>query len=1214
MERTVLEFPRGITGIVGPNGCGKSNIVDALRWVLGEQSAKHLRGQTMEDVICSGNERFGPLGLAEVVITFDNDGSLEHLDAERVDDEPDIAAALKDAPEIEVTRRLYRSGESEYQINGRTCRLRDITELFLGTGVGTKAYSIIEQGRVGQIVGAKPEELRLFIEEAAGTTLYRSRKLAAERKIERTHNNLLRVSDIVQELERQSASLKRQVRGAVRYKELKAKEAELDGRLTTHRLHTVASRAREASVELEAIVASDDALRVKMGDATSRRDALRDEEALKEREAETAQRAFYESKAKLSQLDQERRHLTDRIEELDGACQQGQAELTEVEARLAAISNEEQSVVAEAQEHRRELDGVAQRREEAEGLAAGVESRLSTLGAELEETKGALFGALNARASLSNERASNERSRQELKARKQRLHDEAGSLDTVVTRLEADLVASQSKVDGLGRELEAASVGKESSAEKLGAIVKAKAESEQLLEKARADVAGLDSGLKSLRELNEGFVGYGEGVRAFMSNGGIERTGAVGVVADVLEIESGYERAVAAVLQERLQYVIVPTSDAGMVGAAYLRETGAGRASFIPVSPRRTQRGADAIPSGFSALSSHVRAKTGYQDTVAELMDGVVLADSLEHATDQWRRGGEQYTFVTKDGEILDASGVVTGGSGRPIDEGILVRRAELRGLEAELLTARAQAERAAHEFSTVGDRARDLGEEVAGLDQRVHELTVAKVAAEGECELQRQNLARTVERRETVTSEIRGYDREMSELGDRDRELSRELEEAASEIRHRELLLERGGEERNGLETDRRSRSAALEELRVGEAETRQKRESCEMRLAAVRQSSADFTSRRGSLAGRLERDRRDLEAARERLSGPELSVDGAREALRACEASYNAAHAQVEAAKRELATIQSTLDETGAEIEVVRDKRGRVELKLKECELERQSIEESARERMGEAVDKLLTGTAEVEVEEDAAALEAEIERTRTSLRRLGLVNVGAVSELEELEGRLVELTSQRNDLDQSIESLRGTISRLNRLSRQRFKQTFDSVNAIFEKTFPKLFQGGRAWLTLTDEANLLETGVEIFVQPPGKKLGNLNLLSGGEKALTAVSLIFSLFLHKPSPFCVLDEVDAPLDDANIGRFAGMVADMCTRSQFVIITHNKRTMECCDMLYGVTMREPGVSKIVSVEMTRSIELEQAAPARSDSEVETPSSEQPTVPTSLPA
>ncbi len=1231
MERTVLEFPRGITGVVGPNGCGKSNIVDALRWVLGEQSAKHLRGQTMEDVIFAGNERYGPLGAAEVTITFDNDGSLEHIEAESVDDEPDIAAALKDVPEIEVTRRLYRSGESEYQINGRPCRLRDITELFLGTGVGTKAYSIIEQGRVGQIVGAKPEELRLFIEEAAGTTLYRSRKLAAERKIERTRNNLLRVSDIVQELERQAGSLKRQVRGAVRYKELKAAEEELDGRLTLHKLRTVSARAEAAKAELNDVAARDATLRAAVDASTRARDETRARGAENEREAEAAQRAYYESKARLSHLEQERRHLSDRVEELGTACEHGGVELAEVESRLAACADDERVVLAEAEEHRRRLEKVAGEREAAESSAGEVDARLARLSGELEESKSALVDALARRASLTNERSTNERSRQEIKARKQRLTDEGDSLDTLVARLDSDVIAAQEKVERIGRELEEAAGGKESAAVELEEVLTARTMSERALQAARGEVSGLDSRLRSLRELNEGFVGYGEGVRAFMSNGGVERTGAVGVIADVLEIESGYERAVAAVLQERLQYVIVPDSDAGIVGAAYLRETGAGRASFIPRNPRRTDEGTAPVPTGFSALSGHVRAKDGYGDTVAQLMSGVVVAQSLEEATSAWRDNGTHHTFVTQEGEILDAAGVVTGGSGRPLDEGILVRRSELRGIEADLLTARAHSERAAHEVSTVDVRATALSDQVAGLDREVHELTVAKVGAEGDAELQRQNLGRTQERRAAVASEISAYDREYAGIGERDRELVRELEEAAEEIRQRERLLEQGGDERSRLESERKSRAAALETLRVGEAETRQKRESCEMRLASVRQSAADFTSRRDSLKTRLERDRRDVEHAGERLAAPDLNLDSAQEAVKASQAAHQAAQDFVESIRAELAVIQARLDETLAEIEHVRDARGSVELKLKECDLERQSIEDAARERMGDALDTLLrsesvpaaaaaataaqpedaaataaqpedaAATAAQPIE-DASAMEALLEKTRESLRRLGVVNVGAVDELEELEGRLLELTSQRDDLDQSIEGLRGTISRLNRLSRQRFKQTFDSVNGIFEKTFPKLFQGGRAWLTLTDEANLLETGVEIFVQPPGKKLGNLNLLSGGEKALTAVSLIFSLFLHKPSPFCVLDEVDAPLDDANIGRFAGMVGEMCERSQFVIITHNKRTMETCDMLYGVTMREPGISKIVSVEMTKQLELAEvdsatAAPAATSSQ-----------------
>jgi chromosome segregation protein len=451
-------------------------------------------------------------------------------------------------------------------------------------------------------------------------------------------------------------------------------------------------------------------------------------------------------------------------------------------------------------------------------------------------------------------------------------------------------------------------------------------------------------------------------------------------------------------------------------------------------------------------------------------------------------------------------------------------------------------------------------------------------VAAEGDLELHRQNLVRTEERANAVATELATIHEEKEVVRRRLAVLGDELARVRAASAEGNAERERLEAERRQVDTRRRDCALELEQVRVRAAELRQKREHGEIRLRSARAALDELATRREALRHRLAGDEAEAEGARARLSGPDLDAEAVAAAVASADAVFEAAKDEYARLQTDAEAVQARLDSVSALREEIREARSRFELSLKECELERDAIVSALRERLGTDIEGMLGATPEQH--EDPVALQAELERIQAAIRRLGAVNVGAVSELKELETRLEEMTSQRTDLEKSIEDLRGTIARLNRLSRQRFKETFDAVNAIFQETFPKLFLGGKAWLALTDEANLLETGVEIYVRPPGKKVGNLDLLSGGEKALTAVSLIFSLFLHKPSPFCVLDEVDAPLDDANIGRFARMVNDMSDRSQFVLITHNKRTMECCDMLYGVTMREPGVSKIVSVEM----------------------------------
>ncbi len=1193
MERTVLELPPGITGVVGPNGCGKSNIVDAIRWTLGEQSAKNLRGDTMGDVIFAGNERYGPLGYAEASLTLDNEEPLPAVTEERLeaglagdpeqpgeDQGPSILEIIGDAPEIEVTRRLHRSGESEYLINGRPCRLRDIKELFLGTGVGSKAYSIIEQGRVGQIVGAKPEDLRLFIEEAAGTTLYRSRKLAAERKIERTRNNLLRVGDIIAELERQARSLKRQVSGAVRYKQLREEEQALDRRLSGERARRLADRVERLQRELEAAGLRETGFRQGISERERSRDEARRSQTEAESRGEQARKTHYETKASFGRIEEERRYLGTRVEELSVSLAELGRELSELDRKLEEAAAE-QEVSAEASlELVRELEEVSTAKQRAQEELGRFGSELAAAELETEEFKGTAVDLLADTAALQNERAGLDSQMAALGARRERFDGEAGELGSLVTRLIEEAEVANLHLGELGQALSTTSGDKEGVATRVGEVLEARSDAVRCAEEAKASLAALKSRYQSLSDLHESFAGYTDGVRAFMSNGGRERTGATAVVAEIIDIEPGYERAVAAVLEDRLQHVVVPDADAGAAGATYLRETGTGRASFIPAAPRAAVAGS--VPEGYSLLSEHVEVREGYQQVVETLFADIVVVDSLEQATEQWKRNGFRATFVTCDGDVVEPAGIITGGSGTPMDEGLLSRKAELRQLGADIHEARRLDEASAEQLSELDGTADKASRELEGLDRRLHELTVERVGAEGNLELAKRSLAGAEERAGSVSEELAGLERDRTDLELRIAETDRRL----SELRERQAGVdaERGRlESRITERRDGQARAAGqLEGLRVREAELRQAREAAELRRRSADTNLEDLRGRHAMIGARMERDEPEAAKARARLDDPELDLEFLGERAARAEAEFEQAEAEIKTFRDAARQQEESIAGLAKQLEDAREKRSAVELSRKESELEREALDQGVRERLGMGVTDLLADEPLAGQDEDTELLAQQLDKVRERRHRLGTVNVGAVAELEELESRLAELTGQRDDLDRSIESLRNTIGRLNRLSRTRFKETFESVNAIFKRTFPKLFNGGTASLALSDEENMHESGVEIFAQPPGKRLTNLNLLSGGEKALTAVSLIFSLFLHKPSPFCVLDEVDAPLDDANIGRFANIVGEMAARSQFIIITHNKRTMECCDRLYGVTMNEPGISKIVSVDLER--------------------------------
>ncbi|HYC01312.1 MAG TPA: chromosome segregation protein SMC [Candidatus Limnocylindrales bacterium] len=1176
-DRTVLDFPIGITGIVGPNGCGKSNIVDALRWVLGEQSARHLRGRSMEDVIFAGNQAHGPLGMAEVTIVLDNENGTDFSPPDPEEEESEVVRLLRKVPELQVTRRLYRSGESEYQINGRPCRLRDITELFLGTGVGTKAYSIVEQGRVGQIVNAKPDDLRLFIEEAAGTTLYRSRKVAAERKIERTRDNLLRVSDVVRELERQAGSLRRQARGAVQYQELKAQEDALDRQLTSMRLRATEEQLTEAWRQVADRRGRDHALRLRGQDLAAERDVARANAREAEAALEAARRAVFDARSRLGEAEQQRRHLSERQSELHSVVEEARADLARLEDQHAALQHEASAAAEERAGLASGCEAASQVCQEIAARVRDCDQRYFDWSTETDATRTRLIESLGAGAGLRNERAALERQITAAEDRIQRLKTEGEALAAVRSRLATDLANCQRELDGVLAAVGTAEGDKGQAAADLQRALGARAAAQAEADRWREETASLRSRLESLEELHRSFAGYNDGVRAFMSNGGRERAGAKAVVADVIQIDSGYERAVAAVLGERLQYIVVPSTDAAVEGARYLRESGAGRASFLPVSLRHDA--ARSVPEDAARLIEHVRIEEGFEPVLQPLLQGVVVVDSLEDARALWVRNGTQATFVTREGEVVEYSGVVTGGSENPLDEGLLLRNSELRTTQEALEVARHNSRLAAEALHAAGEAASRTDGRLSELDRELHRLTVERVRLAGEKQLHEQNTARTEERGRAVQSELDAAARELSaarsRLRDAEAELRRREEEAAALEEQRQLFDSRG----KALEAERRELLSELEAARVREAQLRQRLEGVTASASSLMRALEDATGRRDALLRRLERETREIASIAERLRDRGLDLEALQgraaettEQLAACEQRGAALRAA-------MAEIDARWDATARRLEAVRAELGRFELRRKEMELERSALLESANERLGIHAEELLRVAP---AEAEPAALAADLEAVRGKIRRLGTVNLGAVIELEEIETRLAELTRQRDDLERSIEDLRGTIARLNRLSRKRFQECFEEVNKIFQVTFPKLFHGGKASLALTDPENLLETGVEIFVQPPGKRLGNLDLLSGGEKALTAISLIFALFLFKPSPFCVLDEVDAPLDEANIGRFTRMVAEMSDRSQFLLITHNKRTMEVCDTLYGVTMPEPGVSRMVSVDLSQ--------------------------------
>jgi chromosome segregation protein len=1167
-DRTILRFPVGVTGVVGPNGCGKSNVVDAIRWVLGEQSAKRLRGDGMEDVIFAGNDRHAPLGMAQVSIVFESDGLPgDQTSLLRESGHPLASGAVS---EIMVTRRYLRSGESEYMINGVPCRLRDITELFLGTGVGTKAYAIIEQGRVEQLISAKPDELRLFIEEAAGTTLYRSRRQMAERKMERTQDNLLRVQDILREVDRQLGGLRRQAKRAEQYRVLQAEIATLDVAASARQRARLAAELAAVEAEHGAAVVRHVELSSAIEERERERRGARQQEAAVRAAVQDANGAAFAARSAADSCRHELGTLHTRARELTAHQEANQRELDAAATDHARAQADHASAEAALIEEDATIVATETRLAEQETSLAAAREAQHAAAERLEQTRIALVDALADESRARNALATVAERRRAEHGRLERAEGTAAGLRERERAGITAVDAAGTSVLELQRTLAELEGVKRDRAEAHRHALADRAQLESVLDGLRERLARARSRRDSLREIEDSRAAYGEGVRAVLA--ATSREDALGLVAEVLDIPAEYERAVAAALGDRLQSVITRDHETAREAVQALRRAGAGRASCILASPRT--RPSDPLPAGGRRLLDLVEVRPGYDAVAQALLGNVVLIDDLAAAMRVWSANGAHRLLVTQNGETLDETGTIAGGS-EPAEQTLLAQRRELRALDVEVreLESELAEARARHEAAVAAVALRET--DLQAVDGELGQVTVALVASEKDGERARHELHEVRQQLSAIGTEITAAQMRLAELESDALRLAGEL--AASDERRSGSEVQVAAAE-SALAAAQSALAAvqdALTRERIAAAEQRARRDGLIAMMDRVRRSADEAQRRMAMLderrrvdAATLAQIAADTVTLGARLTQLDADVERRAIAVTEADAALAAVGAAVEAAEKAIATAQ-------AESEAVRVRISSLEVQTTERRLAIAHLDELIRDRYGK--DLASEDPGEESNEQETVERVAQL---RQRVAAMGEVNVAALSEVAELEERQQFLATQRADLEGALEDLRKTITQLNRTSRSRFRDTFERVDQTFREVFPKLFHGGKASLRLTDDQHPLDSGVEIVVQPPGKRVGSLDLLSGGEKALTAVSLIFALFLIKPSPFCFLDEVDAPLDDANIGRFNAMVREMSGMSQFILITHNKRTMEVAETLYGITMEEPGVSKVVSVRL----------------------------------
>jgi chromosome segregation protein len=1169
-ERTQIEFPPGVTAVVGPNGCGKSNVVDAIRWALGEQSPKQLRGKAMEDVIFNGSEDKKPMGMAEVTLVFSNENGKPLAD-------------YLDYTEISVSRRLFRSGESEYLINKVPCRLKDVTDLFLGTGVGHRAYSIVEQGKMEFVLNAKPEERRILIEEAAGITKYKDRKAAALRKMEATQQNLLRLSDVIGEIKRQMNSLNRQAKKAERYKAYRdeMRTIELGQAMQTYRSLEAQRNEMQCSLqelkdseikltsEIQEVEAAAERIKVNLLDVE--RDLTWHQERLSENEGAIKTR---ENQVELSSRDREnfQRQALRAEEEIGKLTQQKGDALEEIRGYEEALKEIQGKMAWEA-------DFLFEK----EKIFSEKKAQLADHEQALSQEKNALVDLLTHLAHLKNQLLDLNRRFEELSRRQGKITGEREEAEKKADELGHVMVQQSLQ---LTDRRNARSQTEEERERKIAQLKELQSSLETLRKELAQQKERLNresSRLNSLLELQKNFEGYQEGVRAILLKRqaqGADQNGICGLVEDIIETDPKYECVVESVLGEKLQHFIVQNHEESLKAIEYLKAHGSGRSSFIPLQVKQNPNASSpASPNGGAIpLLDVVKVKEEFTHLAQYLFGDVWIVPDLRQAIDLWNQNSLWKTLVTLDGEVLHPSGVVTGGSKEQIASGTFHRKREIRDLTHST-------EKLHQEISSLEERQEHLLSVMKNTEAAIEEFTrilhqedlrivsEMKELDQGQVELKRwHQMVETLQFEESQLAEERGTIQEQARRNeDAFQEAEREKQNKEEGLIRREKDLQELKGEIEGLWVE-------VTEAKLRLATLQEKKQNLDQNLERARQILQENESL-------LSRSREEVQDCLLRIQEAEERQREAEIDLHRLLAQHQDLQSHLQGKRENLLQEREKLEksevlwkERRESLHGLQEQKNQLSLKLMETDLNLKHLLSSAEEKHRVTAEAFLARPNDQDF--FAPEVETRLFELKSLIESMGEVNLLAIQEFEECKIRLDFLTEQEADLVQSLEALDQAIKKINRTSRKRFAVTFEAVNRKFKEIFATLFNGGRAELILTDESNLLETGVDIIVQPPGKKLQNVSLLSGGEKALTSVALIFSLFLINPSPFCLMDEVDAPLDDANIGRFNNMIRELAQNYQIILVTHNKRTMEIADTLYGITMEEPGTSKIVSVKL----------------------------------
>ncbi len=1167
-NKIVFQFHQGITGIVGPNGSGKSNVADAVRWVLGEQRIKHLRGESMQDVIFSGTELRKPLGYAYVGITFDN---------------TDHKLAI-DYQEVTVARRLYRSGESEYSINGTPCRLKDVNELFYDTGIGKEGYSIIGQGQIEKILSGKPEEKRELFDEAAGIVKFKKRKLAAQKKLEDEKNNLVRVSDILSELEKQVEPLQKQSDKAKIYLRKKEELKELDvnvflveNKKLTEQLNEVEKKRIIAQEDYDYTVQQYDQIKVEY-------DAVQTQIEELEQQIECNRNALTQASVTRGKLEGEINVLKEQIKGLQGNEQHFQERITAIQEQIEGKGKEHAKILVNKTALDEKVDKLAKERDQVKSVLLKVQIQIEKLDHQIEEGKNKIITILNDRATIKSKMSSFDTMMEQMRIRKAELNskilrarsDEA-ERDAEIKQLREEFQRINDQIVEVSADLRKLEEHNTAFRERLSSKDKEISENQVVYQRCKSQ-------LDTISNLTERYEGYGNSIQKVMEQKE-QNKGIVGVVADIIKVDKEYENAIETALGGSIQNIVTEDEETAKKMIEFLKKNRFGRATFLPltsITKPHDFKMSDALKeNGVIGLAdSLVRTDAKYQNVAKTMLGRILVINHIDNAVKIAKKYHYSIRIVTLEGELLVPGGAISGGAFKN-NSNLLGRRRELGELEQKLNAAKEKLDIAMSDIENI-------------KAERNH---VRKTIEEKKTTLQELFLKQNTARMNVVSAEERKNEAEQGfgTLREEQQDIERKTAEIYIDKEKTQNDLKVSEEEEKKLEEEIAIYQKELETCRIKESEHTKRISEWDVAYEKVLQKREFEQTNLNRVEGEQMHNKEELVEVQTNLDCCLADIQNRQQNMEEIRKTILASHTtqsdveislkEKQKTKEKLSQKQKSFFQTREEIS---EKKNALDKEVYRLRSQQEKIEESIENQMNymwNEYEITLNNAVSMRNEtwNNISDMKKQISGIKDEIKKLGDVNVNAIEDYKVLMERYTFLKDQHDDLIEAEKTLQGIIQELDSAMRRQFAEKFEEIKREFDKVFKELFGGGKGTLELIEEEDILEAGIRIIAQPPGKKLQNMMQLSGGEKSFTAIALLFAIQNLKPSPFCLLDEIEAALDEGNVNRFAKYLNKLTKSTQFIVITHRRGTMEQADRLYGITMQEKGVSTLVSVNLVDS-------------------------------